>query len=290
MPIGPNVSLEITKGVGKVVVQELHGILELVCWWAVIMLTTIYVVGTLWGNSCHWDGDGRVGWQVGALGGKARWLPGSGGRLKVLNWNLHWFQLLKIIQVLDSISRVRCASGNVFCLQGNEGLLSAKNHMKVLWLNWNHHPPLHNILIQHYRLKNAGEIFPCQNDLSLEGIELLNSVMWSFSLPLLPNILVTGTDLTCFYPCPALLIVKSDLPVWQPGAFCVHDMAALLIVDPYHYIWGLVAMVGGLFPWISNELGAWIEGLSCKSVQFWEWFSCLATHHIIPVLRRQRVG
>ena len=36
-----------------------------------------------------------------------RWLPGSGGRLKVLNWNLHLFQLLEIIQVLDSISWVR---------------------------------------------------------------------------------------------------------------------------------------------------------------------------------------
>ena len=34
------------------------------------------------------------------------WLPGSGGRVKVLNWNLHSFQLLKIIQVLDSISWV----------------------------------------------------------------------------------------------------------------------------------------------------------------------------------------
>ena len=43
-----------------------------------------------------------------------RWLPGSGGGLKVLNWNLHLFQLLEIIQVLDSISWVRCASGNVF--------------------------------------------------------------------------------------------------------------------------------------------------------------------------------
>ena len=43
-----------------------------------------------------------------------RWLPGSGGRLKVLNWNLHSFQLFEIIQVLDSISWVRCASGNVF--------------------------------------------------------------------------------------------------------------------------------------------------------------------------------
>ena len=42
------------------------------------------------------------------------WLPGSGGGLKVLNWNLHSFQLLEIIQVLDSIARVRCASGNVF--------------------------------------------------------------------------------------------------------------------------------------------------------------------------------
>ena len=43
-----------------------------------------------------------------------RWLPGSGGGLKVLNWNLHSFRLLEIIQVLDSISWVRCASGDVF--------------------------------------------------------------------------------------------------------------------------------------------------------------------------------
>ena len=70
MVIEPNVGLEITKGGGKVVVQELHGILELVCWWAVIMLATIYVVGTLGGNGCHWDGGGRVGWQGGAQGGK----------------------------------------------------------------------------------------------------------------------------------------------------------------------------------------------------------------------------
>ena len=32
---------------------------------------------------------------------------------KVLNWILHSFRLLEIIQVLDSISWVRCASGNV---------------------------------------------------------------------------------------------------------------------------------------------------------------------------------
>jgi hypothetical protein len=43
-----------------------------------------------------------------------RWLPGSGGMFKVLNWNLHSFRLLEIIQVLDSISWVRCASGNVY--------------------------------------------------------------------------------------------------------------------------------------------------------------------------------
>ena len=36
-------------------------------------------------------------------------------KANVLNWNLHSFQLLEIIQVLDSISWVRCASGNV-CL------------------------------------------------------------------------------------------------------------------------------------------------------------------------------
>ena len=43
-----------------------------------------------------------------------RWLPGSGGMFEVLNWNLHSFRLLEIIQVLDSISWVCCASGNVF--------------------------------------------------------------------------------------------------------------------------------------------------------------------------------
>ena len=73
-------------------------------------VATIYVVGTLGGNGCHRDGGGMTGrctrWE--------RWLPGSGGGLKVLNWNLHSFQLLEIIQVLDSISWVRCASGNVF--------------------------------------------------------------------------------------------------------------------------------------------------------------------------------
>ena len=31
----------------------------------------------------------------------------------MLNWNLHSFQPLEIIQILDSISWVRCASGNV---------------------------------------------------------------------------------------------------------------------------------------------------------------------------------
>ena len=40
MVVEPNVGLEITKGVGKVVVQELLG-----CWGAVIMLATIYVIG-----------------------------------------------------------------------------------------------------------------------------------------------------------------------------------------------------------------------------------------------------
>ena len=54
-----------------------------------------------------------------------RWLPGSGGGLKVLNWNLHSFQLLDIIQVLDSIPWVRCASGNVFISYINFTELSA---------------------------------------------------------------------------------------------------------------------------------------------------------------------
>ena len=48
-----------------------------------------------------------------------RWLPGSGGMFKVLNWNLHSFQLIEIIQVLDLISWVRCASGNVYFTDGS---------------------------------------------------------------------------------------------------------------------------------------------------------------------------
>ena len=39
---------------------------------------------------------------------------------KVLNWNLHSFWLLEIIQVLDSISWVRCASGNVFVMNDDD--------------------------------------------------------------------------------------------------------------------------------------------------------------------------
>ena len=41
-------------------------------------------------------------------------------KAKVLNWNLHLCQLLEMIQVFDSISWVRCASGNV--LKGKSSL------------------------------------------------------------------------------------------------------------------------------------------------------------------------
>ena len=51
MVVEPNVALEIIKGVGKVVVQELHGILELVS--CDHVGDNIYVVGTLGGNGCH---------------------------------------------------------------------------------------------------------------------------------------------------------------------------------------------------------------------------------------------
>ena len=49
---------------------------------------------------------------------------------KVLNWNLHSFRLLEIIQGLDSISWVRCASGNVYlCTFVFDKILTA-----VFWL------------------------------------------------------------------------------------------------------------------------------------------------------------
>ena len=51
---------------------------------------------------------------------------GSGGGLKVLNWNLHSFQPLEIIQGLASISWVRCASGNVY----TSGIIREEKYFK----------------------------------------------------------------------------------------------------------------------------------------------------------------
>ena len=72
-----------------------------------------------------------------------RWLPGSGGRLKVLNWNLHSFKLLDIIQVLDSISWVRCASGNVYCLGAFFRFGPANIYQLVTRVNQN---PLYSVI------------------------------------------------------------------------------------------------------------------------------------------------
>ena len=60
----PNVSYEVTKGVGKVV-QELQGIMELWSCWRQCMLVVHWV-----GDDCHWDGGGWVGRQGGVQGGK----------------------------------------------------------------------------------------------------------------------------------------------------------------------------------------------------------------------------
>ena len=68
--------------------------------------------------------------MTGRCTGRERRLPGSGGRLKMLNWNLHSFKLLEVIQVLDSISWVRCASGNVFTY-----IVGSKELHKVSFLN-----------------------------------------------------------------------------------------------------------------------------------------------------------
>ena len=68
-----------------------------------------------------------------------RWLPGSGGGLKVLNRNLHSFQLLEIIQVLDSISWVLCF--NTFwvllqCLQLSTKSGTTKQNVKIRILHF----------------------------------------------------------------------------------------------------------------------------------------------------------
>ena len=55
--------------------------------WEVTVVIEMVVASRMTGRCSRWE----------------RWLPGSGGGLKVLNWNLHLFQLLEIILVLDSI-------------------------------------------------------------------------------------------------------------------------------------------------------------------------------------------
>ena len=60
----PNVSYEVTKGVGKVV-QELQGMLELWSYRRQYRLLGYWV-----GDDCHWDDGGQVGRQGGAQGGK----------------------------------------------------------------------------------------------------------------------------------------------------------------------------------------------------------------------------
>ena len=64
-----------------------------------------------------------------------RWLTGSGGGLKVLNLNLLSFQLLDIIQVLDSISWVRCASGNVFLIPPCKFIIHRTLHQSLFHLS-----------------------------------------------------------------------------------------------------------------------------------------------------------
>ena len=83
-------------GVSKVVIQELHGMLELVCWWAScdhignnICSCTIGEVTVV----MRWWWTSRM---TGRCKRSERWSLGSGGRLKVLNWNLHLFKLLEI--------------------------------------------------------------------------------------------------------------------------------------------------------------------------------------------------
>ena len=64
---------------------------------------------------------------------------GSEGRPKVLNWNLHSFQFLEIIQVLDSISWVLCF--NTFwvllqCLQLSTKSGTTKQNVKIRILHF----------------------------------------------------------------------------------------------------------------------------------------------------------
>ena len=82
------------------------------------------------------------------------WSPGSGGRLKVLNWNLLSFQLLEIIQVLDSTSWVRCASGNVFYR-----MASLSHHTDSMCIRTGHTWDFFQELVQQTKLESRSKWF-----------------------------------------------------------------------------------------------------------------------------------
>ena len=101
------------------------------CWWQYMLLEHLEVTvviemvaaSRMTGRCTRWE----------------RWLPGSGGGLKVLNRNLHSFQLLEIIQVLDSISWVLCF--NTFwvllqCLQLSTKSGTSKQNVKIRILHF----------------------------------------------------------------------------------------------------------------------------------------------------------
>ena len=118
-----------------------------------------------------------------------RWLPGykvtSGGMFKVLNWNLHLFRLLEIIQVLDSISWVRCASGNI-------------KKMRIFFLTaLNDLLDIQIIIIKELTLKVHLSSFALQGPTTLAGS--LHAEEWWKRGPL-PSPLLPGIQMPCSLP------------------------------------------------------------------------------------------
>ena len=135
-----------------------------------------------------------------------RWLPGSSGMFKMLNWNLHLFRLLEIIQVLDSISWVRCASGNALIIVSFLMMIIGIISLIIMV-----------IIVKRFtefRVQRLGQwplfriIFNCFQCWALPATSWKNTHRWRYII---------------FNPMISYLIIKTNIIFFSPASqYCIH--------------------------------------------------------------------